>query len=100
MNTLALVVLQFRYATRSLIRRPVLAVVALTTLALGIGANTAIFSIINVVLLKPLPFTDPNRLVMVWSTAPAQGLTEGLSSYPDFHDWHEQSKAFTGLAAF
>ncbi len=100
MNTLELVVLQFRYATRSLIRRPVLAVVALTTLALGIGANTAIFSIINVVLLKPLPFTDPNRLVMVWSTAPTQGLSEGLSSYPDFHDWREQSKAFTGLAAF
>jgi putative ABC transport system permease protein len=100
MNTLASVVRQFRYAARSLIRRPVLAVVALTTLALGIGANTAIFSIINVVLLKPLPFTDPNRLVMVWSTAPAQGLTEGRSSYPDFHDWREQSKAFTGLAAF
>jgi putative ABC transport system permease protein len=100
MNTLELVIRQLRYAARSLIRRPVLALVALTTLALGIGANTAIFSIINVVLLKPLPFTDPDRLVMVWSTAPAQGVIEGLSSYPDFHDWREQSKAFTGLAAF
>jgi putative ABC transport system permease protein len=89
-----------RYAARSLLRRPALVVVALTTLALGIGANTAIFSIINVVLLKPLPFHDPDRLVMVWSTAPNQGLAEGFSSYPDFHDWTEQSKAFDGLAAF
>src|SRR5439155_16777031 len=100
MNTLDLLGRQFRYAARSLVRRPVLAVVALTTLALGIGATTAIFSIINVVLLKPLPFADPSRLVMVWSRAPSQGLAEGLSSYPDFRDWREQSKAFTGLAAF
>jgi putative ABC transport system permease protein len=91
---------QVRYAARSLARRRVLAVVALVTLALGIGANTAIFSIINVVLLKPLPFHDPDRLVMAWSTAPNQGLAEGFSSYPDFHDWQEQSKAFEGLAAF
>ncbi len=90
----------FRYAARSLTRRRVLAVVALTTLALGIGANTAIFSIINVVLLKPLPFHSADRLVMVWSTSPSQGLAEGFSSYPDFHDWQEQSKAFSGLAAF
>jgi len=100
MNALELVVRQFRFAARSLRRRPVLAVVALTTLALGIGANTAVFSIVNVVLLKPLPFHDPDRLVMVWSTAPNQGLAEGLSSYPDFHDWREQSTAFSGLAAF
>lgn len=91
---------QIRYAARSLLNRPVLAVVGLTTLGLGIGANTAIFSVINVVLLKPLPFHDPDRLAMVWSTAQKQGLTEGFSSYPDFRDWHEQSKAFTGLAAF
>jgi predicted permease len=91
---------QFRHAARSLRRRPALTVVALTTLALGIGANTAIFSIINVVLLKPLPFKNPDRLVMVWSTAPNQGIAEGFSSYPDFHDWRDQSKAFDGLAAF
>ena len=91
---------QFRHAARSLLRRPVLSLVALATLGLGIGANTAIFSIINVVLLKPLPFHDPDRLSMVWSTAPGQGLTEGFSSYPDFKDWHDQSKAFVGLAAF
>lgn len=87
-------------AARSLIRRPALSVVALLTLALGIGANTAIFSIVNVVLLKPLPFRDPERLVMVWSTAPDQGLNEGYASYPDFRDWKEQAKAFESLATF
>ena len=100
MNAIELILRHFRYAARSLSRRPVLAIVALTTLALGIGANTAIFSIINVVLLEPLPFHDPDRLVMVWSTAPNQGLAEGFSSYPDFHDWSEQARGFSGLAAF
>src|SRR5690242_5605252 len=87
-----------RYATRSLIRRPTLSIVALVTLALGIGANTAIFSVVNTVLLKPLPFENPDRLVMVWSTAPTQGVSEGFASYPDFKDWQEQSKAFERLA--
>jgi putative ABC transport system permease protein len=100
MSMREIVTSQLRYATRSLLRRPVLAVVALVTLALGIGANTAIFSIVNVVLLKPLPFEDPDRLVMVWSTAPTQGVTEGFASYPDFRDWQEQAKAFDRLATF
>lgn len=100
MLPLDLILSQFRLAARSLRRRPALTVVALATLALGIGANTAIFSIINVVLLKPLPFKEPNRLVMAWSTAPNQGLVEGFSSYPDFKDWRDQTKAFDGLAAF
>jgi putative ABC transport system permease protein len=97
---LELALSQLRYATRSLVRRPVLSIVALVTLALGIGANTAIFSIVNVVLLKPLPFTDPERLVMVWSSAPTQGVNEGFASYLDFRDWQEQSKAFDRLATF
>ena len=100
MPPLELIVTQFRHAARSLRKRPALTIVALATLALGIGANTAIFSIINVVLLKPLPFKEPDRLVMAWSTAPNQGLVEGFSSYPDFKDWRDQSKAFEGLAAF
>lgn len=87
---------QLSLATRSLLRRPGLSVVALVTLALGIGANTAIFSVINAVLLKPLPFTDPERLVMVWSTAPGQDLAEGFSSYPDFRDWKEQALGLSG----
>ena len=91
---------QLRYALRALLRRPVLSVVALTTLGLGIGANTAIFSVVNAVMLKPLPFTDPDRLVMAWSTSANQGLREGLSSYADFKDWRDQAKGFSGLAAY
>lgn len=88
-----------RYAARSLVHRPVLALVGLVTLGLGIGANTAMFSIINVVFLRPLPFHDPNRLVMAWSSLPDQALSEGSSSYLDFKDWREQSRSFSGLAA-
>jgi putative ABC transport system permease protein len=98
MRTFEDVVGLLRYAVRSLVRRPTLCIVALVTLALGIGANTAIFSVISTVLLKPLPFENPDRLVMVWSTAPAQGVNEGFASYPDFKDWQEQSKAFERLA--
>lgn len=88
-----------RHAARSLARRPVLTLVGIATLGLGIGANTAMFSIINVVFLKPLPFPEPDRLVMAWSTLPEQALAEGFSSYADFKDWREQSKSFSGLAA-
>ena len=91
---------ELRFAARSLVRRPTLSVVALATLALGIGANTAIFSVVNTVLLKPLPFDDPDRLVMVWSTAPTQGVSEGFASYPDFKDWQEQTTAFERVATF
>lgn len=89
-----------RHAFRSMRRRPVLATVGLTTLGLGIGANTAMFSILNVVFLKPLPIREPERVVMVWTTRPDQGLNEQSSSYPDFKDWREQSKSFSALAAF
>ena len=100
MIRLEALVRELRYATCSLARRRLLTIVALSILALGIGANTAIFSIINVVLLKPLPLSDPDRLVMVWTTTPNQGLTDGFSSYPDFHDWERESNTFAGLAAF
>lgn len=100
MTVLEVSSIQLRHAARSLIRRPALSLVAIATLGLGIGANTAIFSIINVVLLKPLPVKDADRLVMAWSTAPKQGLRDGLVSYPDFHDWRAQSRSLAGVAAY
>ncbi|MEP7346060.1 MAG: ABC transporter permease [Gemmatimonadaceae bacterium] len=85
-----------RYGVRSLRRSPAFTVVAAITLALGIGANTAIFSVVNGVVLHPLPYPDPDRLVSITST---RNGVEMAVSVRDFVDWREQSKTFTGLAA-
>lgn len=87
-----------RYGIRSLVRHPGFTAVAVITLALGIGANTAIFSVVNAVLLKPLPFNDPERLVWVWDTQPQLATTP--TSLPDFLGWKDQNKSFEHLAAF
>jgi putative ABC transport system permease protein len=87
-----------RYGIRSLGKHPGFTAVAVITLALGIGANTAIFSVVNGVLLKPLPFNDPERLVWIWDTAPQ--LSTIPTSLPDFLGWKEQNRSFEHLAAF
>jgi putative ABC transport system permease protein len=87
-----------RYGIRSLARHPGFTAIALITLALGIGANTAIFSVVNAVLLRPLPFNDPERLVWLWDTQPQ--LSTAPTSLPDFLGWKEQNKSFESLAAF
>lgn len=89
-----------RYAFRSLGKRPGFTVVVAGTLALGIGANTAIFSVVNAVLLRPLPYSDAERLVMVWGTDRERDVSETRVSYPDFRDWREGSKSFEDLGAF
>src|SRR5687768_13790997 len=86
-----------RYASRKLLHAPGFTFIAVTTLALAIGATTAIFSIVNGVLLKPLPFRDPEKVVFVSSTG-REGLTAPMST-PDFLDYQEQSKSFVGMAA-
>ncbi|HJQ31844.1 MAG TPA: ABC transporter permease [Pyrinomonadaceae bacterium] len=88
-----------RYAFRLLGRRPGFTAAAVLTLALGIGANTAIFSVINAVLLRPLPYAEPERLAMLWTDDPRHGLHEEGTSYPNFEDWKSQSRAFDGMAA-
>jgi len=85
------------YALRQLRNSPGFATVSVLTLALGIGANAAIFSVVNAILLRPLPYPDSNRLVRVWSTS-ARFATD-VSSYPDFRDWADQSRSFEQLAA-
>jgi putative ABC transport system permease protein len=87
-----------RYGIRSLAKHPAFTAIALITLALGIGANTAIFSVVNAVLLRPLPFDDPDRIVWVWDTAPQLGTLP--TSLPDFLGWREQNRSFDRLAAF
>ncbi|HWP43421.1 MAG TPA: ABC transporter permease [Blastocatellia bacterium] len=90
-----------RYGVRVLARRPGFTAVALLTLALGIGANTAIFSVINAVLLIPLPYKDPGRLVAVESINPEAGKGTGSGVSPaDFWDWTEQSQTFESLAMY
>jgi putative ABC transport system permease protein len=89
-----------RYAVRTLTKKPGFACVTVLTLALGIGANAAIFSAVQAVLLRPMPFPQPERLVSVFSTSIKQpDLPGGTVSPPDFVDWRAQSRSFVELAA-
>ena len=89
----------FRYALRQLRKNPGFTAVAVLTLALGLGANTAIFSVIDAVLLRPLPFHDPSRLVVVRPTEPGRRDDIGVS-YPTFLDWRSQNHVLDGLSVF
>src|SRR5205085_1585789 len=86
-----------RYGLRMLSKSPGLAAVAILTLALGIGANTAIFSIVNGVLLRPLPFPAPDRLAMLWERQADGNISN--TSYATFVDWKRESRSFAGMAA-
>ncbi|HYP30176.1 MAG TPA: ABC transporter permease [Blastocatellia bacterium] len=88
-----------RFGLRMLARRPGLSAAAIVALALGIGANSAIFSVISGVLLRPLPYGDPDRIVMIQSVKQQDTTSTGLASYPDFDDWRNQSQLFERIAA-
>ena len=88
-----------RFGARSLSRSPGFSAVALATIALGIGANTAIFSVVDAVLLRPLPFPGADRLVAVAQNQPSLGVTGNGVSYPNFADWSTRSRSFDELAA-
>jgi putative ABC transport system permease protein len=88
------------YAVRTLSRRPAFATVVVVTLALGIGAATSIFSVVNGVLLRPLPFPNPDRLVRVWEKRLALGRTRNVVSPADFMDWRDQNAVFSDMAAY
>jgi len=87
-----------RYGLRMLGKNPGFTAVALLTLALGIGANTAVFSIVNGVLLNSLPFPDPDKLVVLFESKP--NFKEGSISYPNFLDWQRENHAFASIAAY
>ena len=89
--------MEMRSAVRSLRRRPAFALAAIFTVALGIGANTALFGVIYSVLIQPLPFRDPGRLVRIWETHPA--LPQLQVTAPDFRDWRSQARSFDSMAA-
>src|ERR1041385_8028341 len=90
-----------RHGFRTLVKQPGFTLVAVITLALGIGANTAIFSVVNAVLLRPLPFAESERLVMVWNHgAAAAGGDRTPLAVADLLDWRAQGRSFEGIAAF
>src|SRR6202021_3422741 len=83
-----------RYAVRLMIKNPAFTLIAIITLALGIGANTAIFTVVNAVLLRPLGFHDPSRLVIVAEKSPYPTIT---TSYENYVDWRAQSQSFESM---
>src|SRR4029079_16841346 len=87
-----------RFAARSLSRAPALTVVAIFTLAFGIGANTAVFSLVNTVLIRPLPYVDPQRLVMLFETR--HGMDHGNAAPQQFLAWRLESRSFDSMAMF
>src|SRR5215469_12041625 len=89
-----------RYALRQLRKSLGFMVVAVITLTLGIGANTAIFSVVNAVLLRPLPYPKADQLVMVWEQNPHRGWFENIVSGDNFLDGRKQNQVFAGIAAF
>jgi predicted permease len=89
-----------RYGARMLRTNPGFTLIAIITLALGIGANTAIFSVVNAVLLRPLQYSDPDRLVQIWQIFPQLGTNEAPVSAPEFLDYKDQNRVFERMAAF
>jgi hypothetical protein len=87
------------YGVRLMRRAPGASLLAILTLALGIGANTAIFSVVDAVMLRELPYPDPDRLVMVWEKRPAEGVLNNSVSPADFLDWERRQTPFTHIAA-
>jgi putative ABC transport system permease protein len=89
-----------RYGARTLRKNPGFTAVAVLTLALGIGANTAMFSVVDAVMLKPLPFSRPEQLVTLWRVLERNPSGRYTPSYPDFRDWKAESHSFSSVAAF
>src|SRR5687768_1631172 len=89
-----------RFGIRSLLKRPGITAIAIITLALGIGANTAIFSFVNGILLRPLPYPEPDRLALLKETAFKRGVPEMGISFPNFLDWRAQNHVFEDIATY
>jgi hypothetical protein len=89
-----------RYAVRGFLKRPGFAVVAMLTLAIGIGANTAMFSVVNGALLRPLPYDDPDQLALIWETFDRAGMEEVPFSEADFIDYRDQAETLSHIAMF
>jgi putative ABC transport system permease protein len=91
---------ELRYGIRSLLKHPGFTAIAVITLALGIGANTAMFSVINAVLLRPLPYHEPGRLVTIWEESPERGMYEMPVSFANLRDWVDQNHTFEQISGY
>jgi len=89
-----------RYGVRSLLKQPAFTLVAVITLALGIGGNSAMFSVVNAVLLRPLQYPESDRIVVLEGINPSKGITQSNMSIPDFADWQSQNQLFEHIAGF
>src|SRR5687768_2278822 len=89
-----------RYGKRLLFKNPGFTAATIIAIALGIGANTAIFSVVNTVLLRPLPYNQPERLVAVWETDIRKAESKVSISYPDFFDWRERNQSLENVAVY
>ena len=89
-----------KYALRMIVKHPVFSAVAIVTLALGIGANTAIYTVVEAVLLEPLPFEDPDELALLWTRNDAENQDNYMVSPMDFDDWRTTNATFESMAAY
>jgi putative ABC transport system permease protein len=89
-----------RYSLRVQRSKPLFTLIAVLTLGLGVGANTAIFSIVNAVIIKPLPYSEPERLLQFWETNPLKNWTQNVVAPANLFDWQEQNQSFTEIAAY
>src|SRR5688572_28106519 len=88
-----------KYGLRTLLKNRGVTLIAVITLALGIGVNTAVFSIANTIMFRPLPFAEPDRLVRLWESSPQRNFPFFSVSQPNFLDWREQNHSFERIAA-
>src|SRR6202030_1226571 len=100
LSSIETLVEDFRIGVRMLCKNPSFTTLAVLTLAIGIGANTAIFSLANAAFFRPLPYPNADRLAFLWQNNQRTGETEGLVSYPNFADWRSQSHSFRDMAFF
>ena len=99
-NLFASIGQDIRYGLRILWKNPVFTAIAVVALALGIGANSAIFSVVNAILLRPLPYKNPEELVMIWENAAHLGFPKDTPPPANFLDWRQQGSVFNGMSAF
>ena len=100
MNKMNTLFQDLRYGARILLKQPAVTLVAVVTLALGIGANTVIFSLVNSILLRPLPFRDPDRVVIMLQASPKLGLSSWGVSQADFAAYRDQNRSFETIAIY